>query len=115
MGTKISRKDEEVKVMKKRKKIDSKHEEIKVVHVVEGVYFDWLGHVSKSDSQIGIILGARGTGKTAFGVKFLENLHAKYGKRCFGMGFVKSEMPAWIEVVDDINDIENDSVVLIDE
>jgi hypothetical protein len=115
LGKKVSEKDMEVKVAKKRRKIGSKHEEFKVVHVVEGDYFDWVDHVSKSDSQIGIILGARGTGKTAFGVKFLENFHAKYDKECFAMGFKEEEMPAWINVVDDIEEIGNDSVVLIDE
>lgn len=115
LGKRVSERSEEVKVEKKRRAVGSEHEEFRVVHVVSGDYFKWLDHVSKSDSQIGIILGARGTGKTAFGVKFLENLHARHGKRCFGMGFKKSEMPAWIEVVDGISGIENDSVVLIDE
>lgn len=115
MGTKISKKEEEIKMNKRRKKIGSVHEEFRVVHVVHGDYFDWLNHVSKSDSQIGIILGARGTGKTAFGVKFLENLHAQYNKKCFAMGFAKADMPSWIEVVLEIDEIANDSVVLIDE
>jgi hypothetical protein len=115
MGNKISKKDEVRKVKKKRNKLESKHEEFKVLHVVSGDYFKWMEHVARSDSQIGIILGARGTGKTAFGVKFLENFHAKHSKDCFAMGFNEEEMPAWIDVVDSIDELENDSVVLIDE
>ncbi len=115
LGKKISKKDKEIRVKKKRKTIGSEHEEFKIVHVIEGDYFDWLDHVSKSDSQIGIILGARGSGKTAFGVKFLENFYSKHGKRCFAMGFSEEEMPSWIDVVSDIEEIGNDSMVLIDE
>ena len=115
MGKKISVKSEEARVEKRRRAMIAKYEEFKVVRVVDGDYYDWIDGVGKSDSQIGIILGARGTGKTAFGVKLLENLFSKYGKKCFAMGFKKEEMPSWIEAVEDIKSIENDSVVLIDE
>ena len=61
LGEKISKKDEKMKIEKKRNSIGSKHEEFKVISVMDGNYFEWIKHVSKSDSQIGIILGARGT------------------------------------------------------
>lgn len=115
LGKKISDKTKKIKIKKKRISVESKHEEFKVVHVIDGDYSDWVNHVSKSDSQIGIILGARGTGKTAFGVKFLENFHAKHNKKCFAIGFQEEEMPSWINIVSDIKEIKNDSLVLIDE
>ncbi len=115
MGKKISVKSEDARVEKRRSAIEAKFDEFKVIKVVEGNYSEWVEGVAKSDSQIGIVLGARGTGKTAFGVKLLENLYAKYPKKCFAMGFKKEEMPSWTHVVEDVKDIENDSVVLIDE
>ena len=115
LGKKISEKTEKTKIEQKRNLLKPKHEEFKIVHVIEGDYSEWLDHVSKSDSQIGIILGARGSGKTAFGIKFLENFHAKYNKKCFAIGFQEEEMPSWINIVSDINQIQNNSIVLIDE
>jgi hypothetical protein len=69
----------------------------------------------KKDSTIGIILGARGSGKSAFGLKLLENLHAVSGRKIFAMGFKAEELPSWVHVIDDIENIENNSYILIDE
>ncbi|MGV8141542.1 MAG: hypothetical protein ACP5NW_03830 [Candidatus Woesearchaeota archaeon] len=71
--------------------------------------------LSNKDSTIGIILGARGSGKSAFGLKLLENLHVLNGRKIFAMGFRSGELPSWIRVIDDIEHIENNSYVLIDE
>ncbi|MFH1238114.1 MAG: zonular occludens toxin domain-containing protein [archaeon] len=115
LDKKISEKDREVKVKKKRDSINSKYEKFKIIHVIEGDYSEWVNDVSKSDSQMGIILGARGSGKTAFAIKFLENFYSKYEKECFAIGFRKEELPSWINVVSDIGEIKNNSMVLIDE
>jgi len=115
LGKKISEKSKVEKVKVKRNAIKPKHEEFKIIHIIEGDYFKWIDHVSKSDSQIGIILGARGSGKTAFGIKFLENFHSRHKKECFAIGFKEEEMPSWINVVSDIEKIKNNSMVLIDE
>jgi hypothetical protein len=115
MGKKVSSKSKERKIKQKREAITSKHEEFKILHIIEGDYLNWIDHVSRSDSQIGIILGARGSGKTAFGIKFLENFHARHNKKCFAIGFQKEEMPSWINSVSDIGEIKNNSMVLIDE
>ena len=112
---KVSKKKEKIKINRKRRAIEAKHEDFKVLHVIDGDYFDWLKHVSKSDSQIGIVLGARGSGKSAFGIKFLENFHAQNKKKCFAMGFKMEELPSWIHPVEDVSGIKNNSFVLIDE
>lgn len=96
-------------------KIIPKYEEFKILKKVKGNYDKWFEWILKSDSQIGIILGARGTGKTALGIKLLENIYSKNKKKCFAMGFSKKEMPDWITVVEDISEIGNDSFVLLDE
>jgi len=106
---------EEKKVEKKRGLIGSKYEAFKILYSEKGDYFEWEKEVHDSDSRIGILLGARGTGKTAFGIKFLENVYANKKKRCYAMGFSRDEMPLWINIVENINELKNDSFVLIDE
>lgn len=64
-------------------------------------------------STIGIILGARGTGKTALGLRILENV--AHARPCVAMGFERSSLPRWIEPVGSIDDVEDGSCVLIDE
>lgn len=92
-----------------------KYEEFKVIHKEDGNYKDWLEKTFQSDSQIGIILGRRGAGKTAFGIKLLENLYTATNKKCFSIGFNQEELPNWIKVVSDISELQNNSFVLIDE
>jgi hypothetical protein len=48
-------------------------------------------------------------------MKLLENFHSKSRKNVYAMGFRKEDLPSWINVVENVNQIENDSVVLIDE
>jgi len=82
---------------------------------VNGNYTNFEKMLAKKDSTIGIILGARGSGKSAFGMKLLENLHAISGRKIFAMGFKANELPPWIHIIDDIELIENNSYILIDE
>lgn len=109
------KKIEENKVKNKRESITAKYKEFEVLQTVKGDYKEWEKSINSSDSKIGIILGARGTGKTAFGMKFMENTRAKYKKKCFALGFDANEMPSWIKAVQDVKEIENNSFVLIDE
>lgn len=106
---------ESMQIKIKRGSIKPVFEDFKILDVEKGSYEKWIKDVYTSDSKIGIIIGARGTGKTAFGVKILENIYAKYKKKCFAMGFDEKEMPSWIKVVPDISQMQNDSFVLIDE
>lgn len=93
----------------------AKYSSFKILQVKNGDFKKWEGKITKSDSSIGIILGARGSGKTALGVKLLENLYSRNKKKCYAMGFNEEEMPSWIDVVEQVNEIGNDSFVLIDE
>jgi len=112
---KIKEKKLNNQIKKKREQINPVYKEFKIIREDKGDYSRWEKNTYDSDSKIGIILGARGSGKSAFGIKFLENFRAKKNKKCFAMGFKESEMPSWIKVVKDIGEIENDSFVLIDE
>ena len=111
----VSKKSEENKVKKKRESIKATFSAFRVVETIEGDYNQWFDKVIGSDSQIGLIIGARGSGKTALGIKFIENIYAKNKEKCFAMGFKPEEFPSWIKVISDISGIENDSWVLIDE
>ena len=102
-------------VRKKREEMLAQNEEFKVLKAIEGDYDEWLNEVHKSDSKIGIIIGARGTGKTAFGMKFLENVYAKKKRKCFAIGFNEDELPSWIDVVEGTASLKNNSFVLVDE
>ena len=55
------------------------------------------------------------SGKSAFGIKFLENLRAKKNKKIYAMGFKANTMPDWINVVEGVEGLGNDAFVLIDE
>lgn len=115
LNKKNSQRIEKKKILKKRKEIVPKYEDFELVHLIKGDYEKWIDNLYKSESRIGIILGARGSGKTAFGIKFLENLHAKHKRKCFAMGFNENELPWWIKSISDVSMLENDSFVLIDE
>ncbi|MBU4069664.1 MAG: hypothetical protein KJ646_01665 [Nanoarchaeota archaeon] len=112
---KTSNKSRENKIKNKREAIKPKYVPFKILETIDGCYKTWFDKTLESDSQIGIIIGARGSGKTAFGIKLLENIYSKYKEKCFAIGFKSNEFPSWIEVVSDISKLENDSWVLIDE
>jgi len=88
---------------------------LKTIKSISGNFQTFENMLSKKDSTIGIILGARGSGKSAFGLKLLENLHALSGRKIFALGFKTDELPHWIHAIEDIEAIENNSYVLIDE
>ena len=102
-------------IAKIRRSIDAKYLDFKVLETLEGNYDQWLKNIYNSDSQIGLVLGARGSGKTAFGMKFLENTYAQHKKKCFAMGFQEKDLPSWINSINDISQLPNDSYVLVDE
>lgn len=98
-----------------RKSVKALHVGFNVLKTHKGSFEKWENNIIKADSTIGLILGARGSGKTAFGMKLLENVYSKTGEKCYAMGFPPEEMPSWIEVVSDVKSIKNDSFVLVDE
>lgn len=112
---KINEKSKQKKIQKEREKLVPVYNKINVIKKFKGDYYEWEEKVFNSDSKIGIILGARGSGKTSFGMKFLENIYSKTKKNCYAMGFKKENLPIWINPINDINEIQNDSIVLIDE
>lgn len=69
----------------------------------------------QKESLIIAIAGRRGSGKSALGFKFLENISAKSKRPCFVLGVKKSVLPKWITSIDSLEDVQNNGVVLVDE
>lgn len=102
-------------VEKKRKSMNAQYESMKVVKKLHGEYGAWEELVLENESKIGIIVGARGSGKTAFGVRLLENVYSKKKRECYALGFDAATMPSWVTVVESTEAIKNGAFVLIDE
>jgi len=67
-----------------------------------------------SKSLVGVIVGARGSGKSALGMRILENAKAR-GRKVCALGFLPETMPPWIQIVDSPDDAPNGSFFLVDE
>lgn len=65
--------------------------------------------------KIGIILGARGTGKSALGMRLIENIRLKTNSKIFSLGFNPRSLPKWIKPITSIEKLENDSFLIVDE
>ncbi len=81
----------------------------------EGELGQFEGMFLSSKSTIGLILGARGSGKSALGMRLLENVFSKTGRSVCAMGFDESALPSWIKCVDGVEGVPNGSAVLVDE
>ncbi|MFH1849072.1 MAG: hypothetical protein ABH879_02700 [archaeon] len=99
-------------------KSDHKYERFNIIKNIEGSFDSWENRIYKSDSTIGIIIGARGQGKSAIGMKMLENFKAKTGKNIYALGFKVNSLPNWvnsIENLSNIDEIEKSSILSVDE
>ena len=110
----VSEIEEKKEISKQRNNSDVVYKKFNELKSLRG-NLDEFENKLHNKSKIGIILGARGTGKSAVGMKLLENLASKTGKNAYAMGFKESELPSWINSVSDIKEIKNNSVLLIDE
>ncbi|MBI2449380.1 AAA family ATPase [Candidatus Pacearchaeota archaeon] len=81
-----------------------------LIKTVSGNFDDFKSRLKKS-SLIMLIIGKRGSGKTALGFKILESLGGK--RRAYYLG--KAKLPWWIKQVELIDNVKNNSIVLIDE
>lgn len=102
---------------KKRESLDVRKEfrSFDVVHRHSGDIRSFEKTIRENKSTIGIILGARGKGKTALGMRLLENIHMKTKRACVAIGFKEDSLPPWITPVISTEEIPNGSAVLIDE
>ncbi|NTV24214.1 MAG: hypothetical protein HGA85_07665 [Nanoarchaeota archaeon] len=112
---KIDLKKTILKSFKKKEETKPAYVPFEIIETNTGDYQKFEEKIFTSDSKIGIILGARGSGKSALGMKFLENAHAKTQRKCCAIGFKQEDLPDWIVDIENVQEIINDSFVLIDE
>lgn len=98
-----------------KKKHTAKEEPFDELRAKKGELDPFLERIYSNKSMIGLILGARGTGKSALGMRILENVKAKTGRNIYALGFKPTTLPRWITVVNSVSSIENNSFVLVDE
>ncbi len=79
-----------------------------------GAYADFERALHKY-GLIMLIVGKRGSGKTALGMQFLTWYNHSTRRRCYGIGYDTAKLPRWIHKAKGIEEIPNDSVVLVDE
>jgi len=115
LALKAKKKSTELKVKKTRDSIPPVYEKFEVIHTYTGALNKWEKNLFDSESKIGIVLGARGKGKSALGIKLIENIYAKTNRKCYAMGFKAEDLPFWIEAFEDISSIKENAFVLIDE
>lgn len=115
----LIKKEEEKQVQKvkdkKRPKIEARYKGFLELENLEGDLEEFESRIYSNKSLIGLILGARGSGKSAIGMKILENIKAKTDKRIYVMGFNEEDLPKWIEPISSIDEIKTNSFILVDE
>jgi len=104
---------EEKNQFKKRLKKSAVNSNFKELEQIDGNLEEFQNYLNKY-GKIGIILGARGSGKSALGIRILENLNASE-KKVYAMGFRKDRLPKWISPVESVQEISNNSFLLADE
>ena len=117
------RKGSEARVQRKEKQkekqrpfVEAGYDPFQEIHSLEGYLLRFEEKIlDSSKSTIGIVIGARGTGKSALGMRLVENIRAKSQRNICAIGFRKEDLPSWIQTVDIIDNIPNGSFVLIDE
>jgi len=111
----IKSKTEKKRASRLKPKTFSQYKKFLVVKDIRGSFDDFEKNLINKKSLIGIILGARGTGKSAIGLKIVENIKSKNNRKTYAMGFKAETLPEWIIPTESIKDIDEGSFVLIDE
>jgi len=102
-------------VHSKKPKVGAIYTELKPIKTTMGSFENFDKKLLNSKSTVGLIIGARGSGKSALGLRILENVHARTKRRVCAMGFREETLPEWIKIVKNIDEIKDGSFVLVDE
>lgn len=94
---------------------DEKYAPLFEIKRISGSLKSFENRLIRSKSTVGIVLGARGSGKSVVGMRIIENVHLKTNKKIYAMGFKAEALPEWITIAEDLNKIENNSFFIIDE
>jgi Cdc6-like AAA superfamily ATPase len=102
------------KLFKKKQKPVQTYIPFDIIKTEKGDYSDFKKRILHG-SNILLITGKRGSGKTALGMKFIEMFKKTSRKKTFTIGFDNTKLPFGIRKAKDIESISNNSIVLIDE
>jgi len=97
----------------KKKRISEPIQPFSIHKTLDG-NFDFFFEKIKKYSLIMLIAGKRGSGKTSLGMTLLS-VYNSMNKKCYCIGFGKAKLPKWLKKADSIEDVPNDSCVLVDE
>ncbi|MFH2028829.1 MAG: zonular occludens toxin domain-containing protein [Nanoarchaeota archaeon] len=98
----------------KKKKVEEPYVPFSIIKTSKGDFEDFSQRLLKG-SNIVLITGKRGSGKTALGMKFLEMFRKMSKRRVFAMGFESAKLPSGIKKVSSIDEIPNNGIALLDE
>lgn len=71
--------------------------------------------IYSAKSSVGLVLGARGSGKSALGMRLLENIASQKNRPVYAMGFNPNALPNWIHCTEKLDEIPNGAFTLVDE
>ncbi|MFH1248637.1 MAG: zonular occludens toxin domain-containing protein [archaeon] len=91
------------------------YEPLQEIKKISGSSSEFERKLLLGKSTIGIIIGARGSGKSAIGMRIVENIKEKTKKKIYAMGFNRNFIPNWISISSDLNEVDNNSVLIVDE
>jgi hypothetical protein len=104
-----------LRVETKKPKTGATYCGLKPIKTLSGSLEEFEKKLLHSKSTVGLIIGARGSGKSALGLRILENIHARTKRKICAMGFRGENLPRWIRIVKNLDGIDNGSFVLVDE
>ncbi len=108
----FERLDKEGKI--KREYFNYKYREPKVLETIEGSFSSWWKFMMKYPRLV-TYLGGRRNGKTAGSFNIAENLAKKKKMHIQTIGMDDAELPNFVENIDSIEDVENDSILVLGE
>ncbi len=98
----------------KKPEVEAAYEAFSEVKATKGSAGELEKALYSGKSLIGIILGGRGSGKTALGLRILENARAR-GRAVEALGFSAESLPSWIRCVSTLDEVKNGAFLLVDE
>jgi hypothetical protein len=102
------------KIVKKGDEKEPEYTELLAKDTTAGT-FDHFTESYLNKSQIMLIFGKRGSGKSTLGFRMMENMHVQTGRNGYVLGVKQDVLPSWIRSVESIEDAKNGGVVLVDE
>ena len=99
-----------------RSKRAAEFKALREVETVSGSAAEFEEFLYSNKSTIGIVIGARGSGKSVLGMRVLENAAAR-GRSVAAIGFDETVLPNWIHALkaNELNGVANGSFLLVDE